>query len=178
LQFTVEKRLVLAQVDRGDRRHGSDPCRSRQARDNMRDSQRPPNPKAARPRSIAIAWTTTARPAGREGAAPMIFDLASAAVPFPSRGRGRGRGNGIPQRTYVRTLSSRRRRACVPWCLFCVELLFEGDFIFCPSLLGTSMICPLLLCNIFFAPLYLVLQQFALSELFCFILRIWRKTLD
>jgi hypothetical protein len=49
----------------------------------MRDSQRPANPKAARPRSIAIAWTN---------------DLASAAVPFPSRGR--GRGNGIPQRTY------------------------------------------------------------------------------
>jgi hypothetical protein len=62
--------------------------------------------------------------------------------------------------------------------LFIIMDYFLGDFIFCPSLLGTSMICPLLLCNIFFAPLYLVLQQFALSELFCFILRIWRKTLD
>jgi hypothetical protein len=29
----------------------------------------------------------------------------------------------------------------------------SGDFIFCPSLLGTSVICSSLLCNISFAPL-------------------------
>jgi hypothetical protein len=38
----------------------------------------------------------------------------------------------------------------------------QGNFIFCPSLLRTFMICPPLLCSLFFAPLYLGLLPFDL----------------